>query len=228
MKIKNFYEIDLLTILNTIWNIALAFHFNQTNFHKEWYQYSRIDVTNEEKEITDEEFQKIKKLKQFPFVEFQNFKELLSVLNKLSVKLNNVAEKANKPKLNLEDNTYLKKSAIIDIYSTTLMAVVVSYSSCCEYGKQIIQLSNSELDNINSIISSSNSVASYQIPEIDEGADLIQNAKFQTKINSLTRLCIITWRGLDLDNLANNLSLKGIYFNVITGHYKETQSCKSK
>ena len=222
---KTSIEIDLLSISSTIWNIALTFHFNRTSFYRdrELFQNSKFDVTKEEKEITQDEIEKIKKLEQFPVEEFQNFKRFLKILTKLSTRLNEIVQKSDKTKLDLEDNTYLKKCIIFDIYPTTLMAIVLSYKSCCQYGRQNIKLSHTELDNLNSVIASSNTVISYKVPEINEGADLIHNAQFRSKINSLTRLCIITWRGLDLENLADNLSLRGIYFNIITGQYKETK-----
>jgi hypothetical protein len=152
--------------------------------------------------------------------DLHSLSRLIKIFSKLSAGLNKIIDNCNKKSSSPEDNIYLIKVAIFDTYVNILMTFVIIYNSS-KNNKDELEVFNQEaIEEINTVIKFCNSALSYQISEIKEASEL-RSADFRVKINSLLRLCTITWRGIDLENFAHNLSLKGICFNIILRHYEE-------
>lgn len=219
-KIANM--IDLLSISNVIWNIALTFDLNSKYYREKQRKYSNVSFKEDKGELSGIELAHIVEDRQVPFVELENFKESLKAFHDLAIVLNKLIEKGDKNNSKNEDNAYLDQTLAIDIYSNVMISIIVIYDVCNNYDKDLLKLDLVYLNSINSIVNLSNSLLSYHVPEINEASELIFSADFHLKVNSLLRLCTITWRGLNLENLAHCLELKGLQFNTMINNYKDT------
>lgn len=206
-------EIDFMSLSNLAWTLALNFrHFNKI------HEYYKIEF--EDSDYADEKIHSW--LQNEPTERLVLFIKLLETYCLISKNLFPIIKKNS---LKLPESQYFKKVLVFDVYCNMLMSSISIFKFLSENKRLEKTLISSDfvVTHMNTLVVDINKAFKFDIPEIEAPTDLIEDLTFLSRVDSFLKLCVLTYKGLDLDSLSHCLSLKTIHYKVFREKYRTNE-----
>lgn len=146
--------------------------------------------------------------------------ELLDMIGDLAARMENLLDRLENNKKVYEDSYYFVKSITFSIYANSMMALGGALHAITQkHGSAVGLVGEDRLEKFNDIVSRFNGFLEFDIPHMVHLDAFGDTNAFNTRLDELNKLCIITWHGLDLNVLADAHNLKHLHYFILIGKY---------